>query len=68
MVTRQVACHKQCFVEVRLGDGLDGRCAQRIAPHRQVTDIVFVELDLQLFFKRLRVETRDLTEDFAYLA
>jgi hypothetical protein len=50
-----------------LGDGLDGRCAQRIALHPQVADIVLVELDLQLLFKRLRMKTRDLPKSFAYL-
>jgi len=28
---------------------------------------VFVEFDLELLFKRLRVETRDLSENLAYL-
>src|SRR5882757_1443290 len=67
MVARQVARHKQCFVEIWLGDGLDGRRAQRIAPRPQVADIVLVEFDLQLLFKRLRVETRNLPKNFAYL-
>jgi hypothetical protein len=28
---------------------------------------VFVEFDLELLFKRLRMETRDLSKNFAYL-
>src|SRR6516164_3863240 len=67
MVARQVARHKQGFVEIWLGDGLDGRRAQRIALHWQVADIVFVEFDLELLFKRPRMETRDLSKNFAYL-
>src|ERR1700756_3110208 len=67
MVARQISCYKECFVEIWLGDGLDGRGAQCIAPHRQVADIVLVELDLQLLLERLRVETCDLAKDFAYL-
>ena len=67
MVARQVARNKQRFVEIWLCDGLDGRRAQRIALHWQVADIVFVEFDLELLFKRPRMETRDLSKNFAYL-
>jgi hypothetical protein len=67
MVARQVSRYERGFVQIWLGNGLDCRRTQRIAPHRQVADIVLVELDFQLLFERLRVKTRDLAEDFAYL-
>jgi hypothetical protein len=67
VVARQVARHKQRLVEIWLGNGFDGRSAQRIALHWKVADVVLVQLDFQLLFERLGVETRNLAKDIADL-
>ena len=67
MVAGQLARHKQRVVEIWLGNGFDGRSAERIPLHWKVADVVLVELDFQLLFERLRVETRNLAKDPAYL-
>jgi hypothetical protein len=63
MVGRQIPRDKERLVDIRLGNGFDRGGAESIAPHRQVADIVLVELDLQLLLERQSVKTRGLTED-----
>jgi hypothetical protein len=67
VVARQVAPHKQRLVEIWLGNGFNGRRAEPIALHRQVDNLVLVQLDFLLLFEGLRVETRNLAKDPADL-
>jgi hypothetical protein len=66
MVGGEVARHKERFAHIGLGDLRHDRGAQCVAHHRQIADIVLVELDLELLVKRPSVEAGDLAIDLAH--
>ena len=63
MVGGEVARHKKRLAHVGLGDVRHDRGAQSVAHHRQIADIVLVELDFELLLERLSVEAGDLAVD-----
>ena len=66
MVGGEVACHKERLAHIGLGDLRHDRGAQSIAHHRQIADIVLVQLDFELLVERPGVEAGDLAIDLVY--
>jgi hypothetical protein len=66
MVGGEVACHKERLAHIGLGDLRHDRGAQSVAHHRQIADIVLVELDFELLVERPSVEAGDLAIDLVH--
>jgi hypothetical protein len=66
MVGGEVARHKERFAHIGLGDLCDDRGAQSVAHHRQIADIVLVELNFELLVERPSVEAGDLAIDLVH--
>jgi len=63
MVGGDVARHKERLAHIGFGDVRHDRGAQSVAHHRQIADIVLVELDVELLVERPGVEAGDLAID-----
>ena len=63
VVGGEVARDKERLAHVGLGDVRHDRGAQSVAHHRQIADIVLVELDSELLVEWPSVESGDLTVD-----
>src|SRR5215471_11752769 len=66
VIGREVARHKERLAHVGLGDVRHDRGAQSVAHHRQIADIVLVELDFELLVERPSVEAGDLAIDLVH--
>jgi len=62
----KVARHKERLAHIGLGDLRHDRGAQSVAHHRQIADIVLVELDFELLVERPSVEAGDLAIDLVH--